>query len=113
MKETIFLKMRHRVQVQPNATIRVGDVAQVVANKRIDDIVQTPIYTVQKKDRNIVIIDVMHVMKVLMAVAPHDDIQSLGPSQTIVEVVYEKNDGGICTSRSFGFFCLSDRGLRL
>lgn len=49
MKETIFLKMRHRIQVKPNATIRVGDVAQVVATKRIDDIVQTPIYTVQKK----------------------------------------------------------------
>ncbi|NNU89028.1 MULTISPECIES: stage V sporulation protein AA [Anoxybacillus] len=94
MKETIFLKMRHRIQVKPNATIRVGDVAQVVATKRIDDIVQTPIYTVQKKDRNIVIIDVMHVMKALMNVVPQDDIQSLGPSQTIVEVVCEKKRWG-------------------
>lgn len=94
MKETIFLKMRHRVQVRPHATVRVGDVAQVVANKRIDDILQVPVYTVQKKDRNIVIIDVMHVMKALMAVVPHDDIQSLGPSQTIVEVVYEKKRWG-------------------
>lgn len=94
MKETIFLKMRHRIQVKPNATIRVGDVAQVVATKRIDDIVQTPIYTVQKKDRNIVIIDVMHVMKALMNVVPQDDIQSLGPSQTIVEVVYEEKRWG-------------------
>lgn len=94
MKETIFLKMRHRVQVRPHATVRVGDVAQVVANKRIDDILQVPVYTVQKKERNIVIIDVMHVMKALMAVVPHDDIQPLGPSQTIVEVVYEKKRWG-------------------
>ena len=94
MKETIFLKMRHRVQVRPHATVRVGDVAQVVANKRIDDILQVPIYTVQKKERNIVIIDVMHVMKALMAVVSHDDIQPLGPSQTIVEVVYEKKRWG-------------------
>ncbi len=57
-----------------------------------------------KKDRNIVIIDVMHVMKALMAVAPHDDIQSLGPSQTIVEVVYEKTMGlFICSNRLASF----------
>ncbi|WP_297991394.1 stage V sporulation protein AA [Anoxybacillus sp.] len=94
MKGTVFLKMRHRIQVQPNATVRLGDVAQVIANERMDELRQVPIYTVQKKDRNIVIIDVMHVMKTLLAIVPHVDIQSLGPSQTIVEVVYEKKRWG-------------------
>ncbi|EMT47296.1 stage V sporulation protein AA [Anoxybacillus flavithermus] len=94
MKGTVFLKMRHRIQVQPNATVRLGDVAQVIANERMDELRRVPIYTVQKKDRNIVIIDVMHVMKTLLAVVPHVDIQSLGPSQTIVEVVYEKKRWG-------------------
>ncbi|SFA52709.1 stage V sporulation protein AA [Anoxybacillus pushchinoensis] len=94
MKGTVFLKMRHRIQVQPNATVRLGDVAQVIANERMDELRRVPIYTVKKKDRNIVIIDVMHVMKTLLAVVPHVDVQLLGPSQTIVEVVYEKKRWG-------------------
>jgi stage V sporulation protein AA len=94
MKGTVFLKMRHRIQVQTNATVRLGDVAQVIANERMDELRRVPIYTVKKKDRNIVIIDVMHVMKTLLAVVPHVDVQLLGPSQTIVEVVYEKKRWG-------------------
>jgi len=94
MKGTVFLKMRHRIQVQPNATVRLGDVAQVIANERMDELRRVPIYTVKKKDRNIVIIDVMHVMKTLLDVVPHVDVQLLGPSQTIVEVVYEKKRWG-------------------
>ncbi|GMB07779.1 stage V sporulation protein AA [Thermolongibacillus altinsuensis] len=92
MEQTVFLKLRHRIQVYPNATVFIRDIAQMVT---VDDALMCrlkdiPLYTVQKRDRNIVIIDVMHVMKAIVRHFPNVDVQTIGPSQTIVEVVYEK-----------------------
>jgi stage V sporulation protein AA len=92
MEQTVFLKLRHRIQVYPNATVFIGDIAQIVASDAtlICDLRKIPLYTIQKRDRNIVIIDVIHVMKAMVHRFPNVDVQTVGPSQTIVEVVYEK-----------------------
>jgi stage V sporulation protein AA len=92
MGKTVFIKLRHRVQVKPHAAITIGDVAQIIAtDSGIREQLQTiPLYQIQPSDKNIVIIDVMKVVKAMLQVDDSLDVQTVGPSQTIIEVVYEK-----------------------
>jgi stage V sporulation protein AA len=92
MGKTVFIKLRHRVQVKPNTAITVGDVAQIIAtDSGVREQLQTiPLYQIQPSDKNIVIIDVMKVVRAMLQVDDSLDVQTVGPSQTIIEVVYEK-----------------------
>ncbi|EZP76018.1 stage V sporulation protein AA [Parageobacillus genomosp. 1] len=92
MGKTVFIKLRHRVQVKPNSAITVGDVAQIIAtDSGMREQLQTiPLYQIQPSDKNIVIIDVMKVVRAMLQVDDSLDVQTVGPSQTIIEVVYEK-----------------------
>jgi stage V sporulation protein AA len=92
MGKTVFIKLRHRVQVKPNTAITVGDVAQIIAtDSGMREQLQTiPLYQIQPSDKNIVIIDVMKVVRAMLQADGSLDVQTVGPSQTIIEVVYEK-----------------------
>jgi stage V sporulation protein AA len=92
MGKTVFIKLRHRVQVKPNTAITVGDVAQIIAtDSGVREQLQTiPLYQIQPSDKNIVIIDIMKVVRAMLQVDGSLDVQTVGPSQTIIEVVYEK-----------------------
>ncbi|MCZ0754590.1 stage V sporulation protein AA [Anoxybacillus sp. J5B_2022] len=86
------MKLRHRVQVKPHEMVVVGDVAQMIAtdDQLLEKIKQLPVYQIQPHDKNIVIIDVMHVIDTIVRSEKTVDVQTIGPAQTIVEVVYEK-----------------------
>jgi stage V sporulation protein AA len=92
MGKTVFIKLRHRVQVKPNAVITVGDVAQIIATDSgmVKQLQTIPLYQIQPSDKNIVIIDVMKVVRAMLQADRSLDVQTVGPSQTIVEVVYQK-----------------------
>lgn len=45
-----------------------------------------PIYHVSKKDRHIVVLDIMHVVKTIKKTWPDIDIQTVGGSEAIVEI---------------------------
>lgn len=92
MEKTVFIKLRHRVQVKPGDVVTIGDVAQIIANDRdvAEQLKIIPLYKIQPSDKNIVIIDVMKVMQAMMERGGSLDVQTVGPSQTIIEVVYQK-----------------------
>jgi stage V sporulation protein AA len=92
MGKTVFIKLRHRVQVRPNAIVTVGDVAQIIATDGsiVEQLKTIPLYHIQPSDKNIVIIDVMKVVRAILQANRSFDVQTVGPSQTIIEVVYEK-----------------------
>ncbi|GLH65087.1 stage V sporulation protein AA [Parageobacillus sp. G301] len=92
MEKTVFIKLRHRVQVKPGDVVTIGDVAQIIANDRdvAEQLKIIPLYKIQPSDKNIVIIDVMKVMQAMMKRVGSLDVQTVGPSQTIIEVVYQK-----------------------
>ncbi|KYD31737.1 stage V sporulation protein AA [Geobacillus sp. NFOSA3] len=92
MEKTVFIKLRHRVQVKPGDVVTIGDVAQIIANDRdvAEQLKIIPLYKIQPSDKNIVIIDVMKVMQAMMERVGSLDVQTVGPSQTIIEVVYQK-----------------------
>jgi len=88
----VFLKLRHRVQVKPQAVVLIGDVAQMIAtdDRLLEKVKQLPLYNIQPHDKNIVIIDIMKVIDAILRFDQTIDVQTIGPAQTIVEVVYEK-----------------------
>ena len=90
-EQTVYLRMRHRVQVKPNQLIKIGDVAQVIAKADIrEQITQTPIHQVKPSDKNLIVIDVMKILETLYMKYPSIDLQSIGAAQTILHVIIHK-----------------------
>ncbi len=83
--------MRHRLQVRPHDSIKLQDVAQIIADDSLlEKVKECIVYTVSEKDQNIIILDVMKVIPILTNVVEQINIEIIGQTQTIVEVVYKK-----------------------
>ncbi|WP_017755652.1 stage V sporulation protein AA [Calidifontibacillus oryziterrae] len=101
MEEAIYIRMRQRVLVSPHSTITIGDIAQIVSTtENGDQIINMPLYFIDESDENIVVIDVMKVIQKIQSFNSAIDIQTVGPTQTIVEVVNKKK------KYTFGFLAI-------
>jgi stage V sporulation protein AA len=77
--------------VRPKEKITVGDVAVVFTSKEEKEKIESlVIYKVNEKDQNIIIIDVMRIIQAISREMENMEIQQVGPTQTIVEVVFER-----------------------
>jgi stage V sporulation protein AA len=91
LEKTIYIRMRHRINVHPDTLVKFQDIAQVIADEEIHQtIMNIPVHKVKKQDNNIIIIDAMKLLHLLSNQYPKVDIQIIGPTQTIVEVIYKK-----------------------
>lgn len=91
MEKTVYIRLRHRVQVYPDDCITVSMIAQIVAEEQLRDMIgELEVHQVQPSDKNIVVIDVMRVLSAVHKTDPDIDVQTVGPAQTIVEIVYQK-----------------------
>lgn len=91
MDNTAYIRLHHRVLVQPKQKIYLHDIAQIIADPEIKkQFSKLLLHEVSESDRNIVIIDVIQVVKEITKLYPKLGIEMLGPTQTIVEVVYKK-----------------------
>lgn len=91
MEKTIYIRMRNRSQVKQEEVVHLKDIALIIAEEQIMfKLEHLSIYQVSKKDRNIVVIDAMTVINHIRNVFPNYEIQTIGPTQTIVEIIYKK-----------------------
>lgn len=91
MDKTVYIRLRHRIQVHPNDVITIDKVALIVGDKELTEkLKKIAIHKVQLSDKNMVVIDVMHVIKEIQKYDSQIDVQALGSNQTIVEIVYKK-----------------------
>lgn len=91
LEKTVYIRLRHRVFIQPNDQVLLKDIAQIIAEDTLyNQISDRVLYKVKAEDRNIIIIDVMHVVEEIKKFESSIEIQIIGPSQTILEVVYKK-----------------------
>jgi stage V sporulation protein AA len=91
VENTIYIRMRHRLQVRPHDSIKLQDVAQIIAeDSLLEKVKDCIVYTVSEKDQNIIILDVMKVIPIVTNVVEQINIEIIGQTQTIVEVVYKK-----------------------
>ncbi|MFV8829394.1 stage V sporulation protein AA [Alkalihalobacterium sp. APHAB7] len=83
----VYIRMRHKVEVKANQHVKVGELAQIIAEPLIrEKIIHLPIHQVKPSDKNFVLIDVMKVIIAISEAVPHSDVQSIGAAQTILEV---------------------------
>ncbi|CAN7339152.1 stage V sporulation protein AA [Rossellomorea sp. LjRoot5] len=91
MEGILYIRLRHRVQVREESMVKLSQLAQIIASETIvEDIREIPIHQVTPSDKNIVVVDVMKVISEVCKVYPDLDIQTIGPTQSIIEVIYEK-----------------------
>ncbi|WP_053364006.1 stage V sporulation protein AA [Bacillus sp. FJAT-27251] len=91
MENTIYIRLRHRVQVKPEESLLLKDIAQIISNDEIHQrLNMLHVHKVTPQDKNIVIIDVMKVISVITSAFPNHEVQAVGPAQTIIEVMLKK-----------------------
>ncbi|MDQ1145190.1 stage V sporulation protein AA [Bacillus sp. SORGH_AS 510] len=91
LDKTIYIRMRNRVQAQPDGKICLKDVAQIIAPEMVlPNLKSMMIHQLTEKDRNIVVIDVMKVIQLITNKFEDLEVQTIGPAQTIIEVIVKK-----------------------
>jgi stage V sporulation protein AA len=91
MEGIVYIRLRHRVQVKSESKVTLGQLAQIIAPEAVlVGLKSISIHQVTPSDKNIVVIDVMTVINRITDTYPHLDIQTIGPAQSIIEVIYEK-----------------------
>ncbi|NYE04875.1 stage V sporulation protein AA [Bacillus niacini] len=91
MEKTIYIRMRNRVLAKPEESIYLDDIAQIIAPETIiPKLKKLKVHQISVHDRNIVIIDVMKVIRLISNLIENADVQTIGPAQTIVEVILKK-----------------------
>ncbi|MED3624913.1 stage V sporulation protein AA [Neobacillus thermocopriae] len=91
MEGTIYIRMRNRVQSPPNEKVYLKDAAQIIAPEsllpRLKSLI---IHQLTESDGNIVVVDVMKVIGIITEKFNGIEVQTIGPAQTIIEVVTKK-----------------------
>lgn len=91
LDETIYIKMRQRLQVSPDYRLKLKDVAQISASEHTRISLQDlPVYEITKADKTHVVIDAMIILAAIHSYSKQYDVNLIGPSQTIVEILYDR-----------------------
>lgn len=92
VQETIYIRLRNRIKVSLGSCICAGDLSQIKTNniELKNQLEKVSIHQVKKSDQNFIIIDIMQVIDTIQRLFPSIEIQTIGPCQTIVEVIYKK-----------------------
>lgn len=91
MAETIYIRMRHRIQKKSDDRIFLKDLAQIIAtDELLSQLKNVCLYHITEQDKNIIIIDSTQVIRELKKRYKDLEIQLIGPAQTIIEVVLER-----------------------
>jgi stage V sporulation protein AA len=88
LEKTIYIRMRNRVLTKPREKVYLKDIAQIIApESTIPELNKVIIHQVTPEDKNIIIIDVMKVIRSITEMFEEVEVQSIGPAQTIIEVI--------------------------
>ena len=97
LEKTIYIRMRNRVLTKPREKIYLMDIAQIIApESTIPELKKIIVHQVTPDDKNIIIIDVMKIIKSMTDMFEEVEVQSIGPAQTIIEVI-NKNKANVHT----------------
>lgn len=91
MEKTIYIRMRNRCKIKHQGPVYLQDIAQIIAEDHVYKRIQKlNVYQVTAEDRNIIIVDAMMIINQIIKSFPEVEVQIIGPTQTIVEVVLTK-----------------------
>ncbi|AXN41637.1 stage V sporulation protein AA [Peribacillus butanolivorans] len=114
MMAVVYIRMRNRVQVKGNQTVRIKDIARIIGPEEVIQIIEeTFLLTVKKEDKNIIVIDLAQLIIAIRKVDPQIDVQTFGPSQTIIEVIYSKKKMSYLTFALVWFLLFIGAGMTI
>lgn len=91
LEKTVYIRMRNRVMAKPEESIYLMDIAQIIAPETvIAELKKLKVHQISEKDKNIIIIDVMKVIRLISSLIEDVEVQTIGPAQTIIEVIIKK-----------------------
>jgi stage V sporulation protein AA len=87
----IYLRLRHRVQVKPDQRVTLKQIALFVSHEDVQDRLESlVVHTVSPQDKHLIVIDVTRVVNLLKDIYPDLEVEIIGPSQTILEIVHSE-----------------------
>ncbi|MCT2345268.1 MULTISPECIES: stage V sporulation protein AA [Niallia] len=96
MAETVYIRMRNRIEKRLNEDVLLQDLAQVIAaDALMEQLEAMVIYRISEGDRNIIVIDSTRIIKAIRSINQDLEIQIIGPAQTIIEVILKKKEASI------------------
>jgi stage V sporulation protein AA len=91
LEKTIYIRMRNRVKASPKTQVLLKDVAQIISpESSLEALQNLVVHQISEQDQNIVIIDVMKVIKQITSLDNNLEVQTIGPAQSIIEVIMKK-----------------------
>ncbi|MED3689339.1 stage V sporulation protein AA [Peribacillus butanolivorans] len=114
MMAVVYIRMRNRVQVKGNQTVRIKDIARIIGPEEVIQIIEeTFLLTVKKEDKNIIVIDLAQLIMAIRKVDPQIEVDTFGPSQTIIEVIYSKKKMSYLTFALVWFLLFIGAGMTI
>lgn len=90
---TIYVKMKHQLEVNLSDKISIQDTTFLAGNKEIcEKLGPLIVHEVKEKDHNVIIIDLLHVIDTIYEYDPIIEIESVGLTQTVVRVREQKKN---------------------
>jgi len=91
MANTIYIRMRSRVETKKYNNITLSQTAQIIApDQYFPGLPNLIVCELKKADNQLVVLDVMHVINIISVHFPDCEVQTIGPTQTIIEIIREK-----------------------
>ncbi|RFU69169.1 stage V sporulation protein AA [Bacillus sp. V59.32b] len=91
MENLVYVRMRHRVQARQDQVVKMRDIAKILGPKSIvRELEEKDVLKVTAEDKNIIIVDLVQLIRGIQELEEDVEIQAVGPAQTIIEVIYEK-----------------------
>jgi len=87
MKDIVYIRMKKKLRLETMQDIELKDIAHIVTTlKEKSKLEHLPIYRITKKDKNVVVIDSLIIVKYINTYFPHLEIQLIGPSHSIIQI---------------------------
>jgi stage V sporulation protein AA len=83
----VYVRLRRRVVVPPDSVVTLGLIARLVTDSGIEKTLsQTPLHQIRPEDGNMIVIDMLQVVRVVREVFPGTTVETFGEPHVLVEV---------------------------
>lgn len=85
----MYIRLRHRLQVKPKDTVVLRQISQFIVHPALErSLSKLLVHEISPQDQHLVVIDIMRVIDLIREFDPDLEVESFGPTQTIVEIVH-------------------------
>jgi stage V sporulation protein AA len=87
----MYIRLRHRLQVKPKDKVLLKQISQFIVHPALEkSLSNLLVHDISPQDEHLVVIDIMKVIDLIKEFDPDLEVESFGPTQTIVEIVHPR-----------------------